>query len=165
MPVSLGVGGSGISVCDPKVAAVFLEVFTIKLKTVVRDEGVRGSEARNDVSPNEFFGIIVLDVGQGFSLYPFGEIIGADYYVPLIPYYFRERTDNIKTSLSKRPGAGEGAKDSPWLVDIWGEPLALIALLCIFLGLSLHVRPPVPLGKCPVRQRPSSCVTSTNPLM
>ena len=118
MPVSFGVGGSGISVYDPKVAAVFPEVFTIKLKIVVRDEGVRGSEARNDVFPNEFLGIHVPDVGQGFSLYPFGEIIGADYYVPLIPCCFRERTDNIKTPLSRRPGAGEGAKDSPWLVDI-----------------------------------------------
>ena len=118
LPVSLGVGRSGISVCDPKVAAVFPEVSTIKLKTVVRDKGVRGSEARNDVFPNEFLGIHVLDVGQRFSLYPFGEIIGVDYYVSLIPYCLRERTDNIKTPLSKRSRAGEGVKDSPWLVDI-----------------------------------------------
>ena len=118
LPISLGVCRSGISVCDPKVAAVFPEVFTIKLKTVVRDEGVRSSETHNNVFPNEFLGIHVPDVGQGFSLYPFGEIIGADYYVPLIPYCFRERTDNIKTPLSKRPGAGEGVKDSSRLVDI-----------------------------------------------
>ena len=80
LPVSLGVGRSGISVCDPKVAAVFPEVLTIKLKTIVRDNGVRSSETRNDVFPNEFLGIHVPDVGQRFSLYPFGEIIGADYY-------------------------------------------------------------------------------------
>ena len=165
LPISLGVGKSGISVGDPKLAAVFPEVLTIKLKTVVRDEGVRSSEVRNNVFLNEFLGIHVLDAGQRFSLYPLGEIVGADYYVSLIPYCFGERTDNIKTPLSKRPGAGEGVKDSSELVDIWGESLALITLLCIFLGLPLHVRPPVSLGERPVRQRPPSSVTSTNPLM
>ena len=79
LPVSLGVYRSGISICDSKLAAVFPEVLTVKLKTVVRDEGVRSSEARNNVLPNEFLGIHVPDVGQRFSLYPFGEIIGADY--------------------------------------------------------------------------------------
>ena len=64
---------------DPKVATVFPEGFTIKLKTVVRDEGVRGSKVRNDVFPNELLCIHVPDVGQRFSLYPFGEIISADY--------------------------------------------------------------------------------------
>ena len=108
--------------------------------------------ARNNVLPNEFLGIHVPDVGQRFSLYPFGEIIGADYYVSLIPCCFRERTDNIKTPLSKRPEGGEGVKDSSRLVDIWAESLALITLLCIFLGLSLHVRPPVSLGERPVCQ-------------
>ena len=67
---------------------------------------------RNNVFPNEFLGIHVLDVGQRFSLYPFGEIISADYYISLIPCYFREMTDNIKTPLSKRLGVGEGVKDS-----------------------------------------------------
>ena len=115
--------------------------------------------------PNEFLGIHVPDVGQRFSLHPFGEIISSDYYVSLIPCCFGERTDNIKTPLSKRPGAGERVKDSSGLVDIWGESLTLITLLCIFLGLPLHVRPPVSLGKCPVRQQSSSGVTSTNLLM
>ena len=88
LPISLGVGRSGISVCDAKLVAVFPEVLTIKLKTVVRDEGVRSFEARNNVFPNEFLGIHVPDVGQRFSFYPFGEIIGVDYYVSPISYCF-----------------------------------------------------------------------------
>ena len=83
-------------------------------------------------------------------MHDFGEVIGSNYYVSLIPCSFGERTDNIKTLLSERPGAGEGVEDPSGLVDIWGESLALITLLCVFLGLSLHVRPPVPLGECPV---------------
>ena len=155
LPISLGVGRSGISVCDSEFATIFPEVLTIKLKIVVRDKSMRSSEARNNVFPNEFLSIHVPNVGQRFSFYPFGEIIGADYNVPLIPCCFKERIDNIKTPLSKRPGAEEGVEDSPRLVDIWGKSLALITRLCIFLGLSLQVRPPVPLGECPMRQRSS----------
>ena len=151
LSVSLGVGRSGIPVGDPKLAAILPEVLAIKLKTVVRDECVWGSEACNNVFPNEFLGIHIPDVGQRFNLHPLGEIISSDYYVSLISCRFGERTDNIKTPLSKRPGARERVKDSFGLVDIWGKSLALITLLCIFLGLPLHVRPPVSLGKCPVR--------------
>ena len=121
LPISLGVGKSGISVGDAKLDAVFPEVLTIKLKTVVRDEGVRSSETRNYVFPNEFLGIDVPDVGQRFSLYPFCEIIGADYYVPLIPCCFRERADNIKTPLSQ--GMERGLRTPPdwWIfgANLW----------------------------------------------
>ena len=165
LSISLRVGRSGILVNDPKLAAILPKVLTIKLETVVRDECVWSSEACNNVFQNEFLGVHVPDVGQRLSLHPLGEIISSDYYVSLIPCCFRERTDNIKTLLSEWPGAGERVKDSSGLVDIWGESLALITLLCIFLGLSLHVRPPISLGKCPVRQRSPSGVTSTNPLM
>ena len=63
LPISLGIGWSGISVCDSKVVAVFPEGFTIKLKAVVRDEGAGSSEARNDVFPNELLCIHVPDIG------------------------------------------------------------------------------------------------------
>ena len=165
LSIFLGVGRSGIPVSDPKLAAILSEILAIKLETVVQDECVWSSEVCNNVFPNEFLGIHVPDVGQRFSLHPFGEVISSNYYVSIIPYSFGERTDNIKTPLSKRPGAGERVKDSSGLVDIWGESLTLITLLCIFLGLSLHVRPPVSLGERPVRQRSPSSVTSINPLM
>ena len=150
LPISLGVGGSGVSVNDPKLAAILPKVLTVKLETVVRNECVWNSEAGNNVLPDEFLGIYVPNVGQRFSFHPFGEVIGSNYYVSLVPCSFGERTDNIKTPLSERPRAGEGVENPSWLVDIWGESLALITLLCVFLGLSLHVRPLVPLGERPV---------------
>ena len=151
LSISLGVGGSGVSVSDPKLAAILPEVLAIKLETVVRDECVWSSEAGNNVLPDEFLGIHVPNVGQRFSLHPFSEVISSNDYVSLVPCSFGERTDDIKTPLSERPGAGEGVEDPSGLVDIWGESLALITLLCVFLGLSLHVRPPVLLGERPVR--------------
>ena len=151
LSISLGVGGSGVSVSDPELAAILPEVLAIKLETVVRDECVWSSEAGNNVLPDEFLGIHVPNVGQRFSLHPFSEVIGSNDYVSLVPCSFGERTDDIKTPLSERPGAGEGVEDPSGLVDIWGESLALITLLCVFLGLSLHVRPPVLLGERPMR--------------
>ena len=150
LPISLGVGGSGVSVNDPKLAAILPKILAVELETVVRNECVWSSKAGNNVLPDEFLGIHVPNVGQRFSLHPFGEVISSNYYVSLVPRSFGERTDNIKTPLCEQPGAGEGVEDPSGLMDIWGESLALITLLGIFLGLSLHVRPPVSLGKCPV---------------
>ena len=137
---------------DPKLAAILPKVLAVELETVVRNECAWSSEACNNVLLDEFLGIHVPNVGQRFSLHPFGEVIGSDYYVSLVPRSFGERTDNIKTPLYKRPGAREGVEDPSGLVDVWGESLTLITLLGVFLGLSLHVRQPVSLGECPVCQ-------------
>ena len=116
--ISLRIGQSGISVRNSKVAAVFPEGHTIKLKVVVRDVGMRNSEAWNDVSSDEFLCIHVPDVGQRLSFDPFGEIICADHQVLLVSCCFQEGADNIQTSLSERPRTRKGVKDSSRLVDI-----------------------------------------------
>ena len=165
MPISLGVGGGGISVSDPKLAAILPKVLTVELKTIVGNECTWNSEAGDDVPLDEFLGIHVPNVGQRFSLHLFSEVISSDYYVSLVPRSFGERSDNIKTPLRERPRAREGVENPSGLVDIRSKSLALIALLGVLLGLSLHVRPPVSLGEGPMRQRPSSGVTPTKSLM
>ena len=165
LPISLRVGGGGISVNDSKLAAILPKVLTVELQTIVGNECTWSPEAGDNVLPNEFLGVHVPNVGQGFSLHPFSEVISSDYYLSLVPRSFEEGSDNIKAPLCERPWAREGVENPSGLVDIRGESLALVALLNVFLGLSLHVWPPIPLGKCPVRQRPSSGMTSTNPLM
>ena len=159
------VGGGGISVDDSELAAILSKVLTVELKPIVGNECTWSSEAGDDVLPDESLGVHVPNVGQGFSLHPLSEVISSDYYVSLVLRSFGERSDNIKAPLCERPLAREGVENPSWLVDIRGEPLALVSLLSVFLGLPLHVQPPVPLGECPVRQRPSSNVASTNPLV
>ena len=78
LPIPLGVGWSGISVCDSQITTVSLEGLAIKLKSVIRDEGMRDSKSSNDVLPNKFLCIHILDVGQGLDFDPFGEIVCAD---------------------------------------------------------------------------------------
>ena len=78
LSIPLGVGRSGISVCNSEVTTVSPEGFAIKLKAVIRDEGMRDSKSSNDVLPDEFLCIHVLDVGQGLGFDPFGEIVCAN---------------------------------------------------------------------------------------
>ena len=165
LPISLGVGRSGISVRNSQVATISPKRLTIKLKAIVRDEGMRDSKSSNDVLLDEFLCIHVPDVGQGFGFDPFGEIVCADQQVSFISYCFRERAYNIQAPLSERPRTEEGIKDPSQLVDIRSKPLALITLLGIFLGLLLHTRPPISLSNGFVCQRSPSCVTPANSFM
>ena len=85
LPISLRVGGGGISVDDSKLVAILPEVFTVELQTIVGNECTRSPEAGDDILPDEFLGVHVPNVGQGFSFHPFGEVISSDYYVSFVP--------------------------------------------------------------------------------
>ena len=141
----------GISILYPQIRTVLPEGFAIKLKAIIRDEGMGNPESSNDILPDKPFDIHVSDISQRFNFDPLGKIICADQQILFISYCFREKTYNIQSPLSKRPRAGERIENSSRLVNFWREPLALITSLDIFLCLFLHVRPPVPLSNDSVR--------------
>ena len=78
MTISLGVSWGGVPIRNPQITAISLEGFANKLNPVVRDESTRDLELGDDVFPEKLFGINVFDIRQGFSFYPFGEIVRAD---------------------------------------------------------------------------------------
>ena len=57
LSVSLGVGRSGMHVCNSQVTTISPEGFAIKLKTIVRDEGMRDPKPSNDVLLDKILGI------------------------------------------------------------------------------------------------------------
>ena len=65
--------------------AILPKVLTVELQTIVGNECARSPEAGDDVLPDEFLGVHVRNVGQGFSFHPFSEVISSDYYVSLVP--------------------------------------------------------------------------------
>ena len=65
-------------VCNSQAITISPEGLTIKLKTIVRDEGMRDPKLSNDVLPDKLLGIHIPYVSQGFGFDPFGEIIYAD---------------------------------------------------------------------------------------
>ena len=60
------------------IRTVLPEGFTIKLKAIIRDEGIRNPEPSNDILPDKFFDIYISDISQRFSFDPLGKIICAD---------------------------------------------------------------------------------------
>ena len=78
LSISLRISWNGIPICDTKITTVSPKGFANKLKPVVRDESTRDLELGDDVFPEKLFGINVFDIRQGFSFYPFGEIVRAD---------------------------------------------------------------------------------------
>ena len=102
-------GWSIYSLCQ--VTAISSEGFTVILKSIIRDEGSGDSKPGDNV-PKELFDVHIPDIRQSLSFNPLSEIISVDQQIPLIRYCFSERPHNIQTSLSERPRAGQGIKDS-----------------------------------------------------
>ena len=74
----MGVGRSGIPICNSQVIVVSPEGLAIKLKAVIRDEGIRDPKSSNDVLLGKLLSIHIPDVGQGLGFDPSGEIVCAD---------------------------------------------------------------------------------------
>ena len=165
LSIPLRICWGGISICYAQVVAIPPENLTIKLKTVVRDEGTRDSKPSDNIFPNKSLGIHVPDIRQWFSFNPLGEVIHTDQQISLIPCCLREMTCNVQVPLSKRPRAGQRIKDSSRLMNVWCKFLALVTLLHILLCFLLHIWPPIALSEGPVRQRSTPCVASTNSFM
>ena len=78
LPISLWIGWSGISILYPQIKTVLPESFAIKLKAIIRDEGMRDLESSNDILPDKPFDIHISDISQRFGFDPLGEIICVD---------------------------------------------------------------------------------------
>ena len=62
LPILLRIGRSGISILYPQVRTVLPEGFAIKLKAIIRDEGMRNLELSNNILPDKSFDIYILDI-------------------------------------------------------------------------------------------------------
>ena len=62
LSISLGVGWSGIPVCNSQVTTVSPKGFAIKLKAIILDEGIRDSKSSKDVLLDKLLSIHIPDV-------------------------------------------------------------------------------------------------------
>ena len=62
LTISLGVSRGRKPIRNSQITAVSLEVFVIKLKSIVRDEGMRDPEPGDNVFPDKFLGDHIFDV-------------------------------------------------------------------------------------------------------
>ena len=137
----------------------------LELGVVVRHNGIGHPEPRQDVLPDKLLGVVLCDLGQWFGLDPFGEVICAYEKVPPIVLCCWQWTYDIQSPLGKRPRAGEWRKVIRGSMDNWRVFLALLAISHIYLGILLHIRPPVPLGDCVVGNGQAPSVAAADALV
>ena len=106
LSIPLGVSWGRIFVRNSQIIAVSLKRFVIKLKTIIRDEGMRDPEPGDNVFLDNLFGIHISDIRQKLNFNPFGEIVRADLQISFVLCCFGERGNNIQAPQSKWPGAG-----------------------------------------------------------
>ena len=69
----------GEEVFDSQLWAKALERVVVKLLPVIQDQDSRDLVSADDVPPDKTPYVLFCDEGQGFSFYPFGEVVYADY--------------------------------------------------------------------------------------
>ena len=87
-----------ILIHNSQVATVPPESFTIKLKAIIRDKGVKDPKLKDNVFPNKSLSIHIIDICQWFSFNPLDQVICVDQQLSLIPYCLRERPYNIQAT-------------------------------------------------------------------
>ena len=103
MTIPLGVSRGRIPIRNFQITIVSPKGFAIKLKSIVRDEGMRDPKPGDNIFPDKFLGIHLSDVRQGLDFNPFDEIVCADQQISLVTCCFRKRTNNIQAPLCKQP--------------------------------------------------------------
>ena len=95
LSIPLGISWCRIYICNFQIKATSFERFAIKLKAIVRDEGARDPEPGDNVFPDKFLGIHISDIHQGLNFNPFSKVVRTDQQIPLVPYSFGERANDI----------------------------------------------------------------------
>ena len=62
LSVPLGIGWSGIPVCNSQFTAISPKGFTVELKSIVQDKGMRYSEASDSVLPDKLLYVHISDI-------------------------------------------------------------------------------------------------------
>ena len=75
LAVSLGIAWSGVVKLDPPFLAEVLELKANELRAVVDDNLLRNTEAAYDIFPYEVLDFVVIDLMEGLSLDPLGEVV------------------------------------------------------------------------------------------
>ena len=78
-----------------------LELFIIKLSTVVSDDDLREAESRGDGLLNKFSGLGLDDLSYRLSFQPFGEVIDSHEHELPLCWGRREGSEDVDPPLGK----------------------------------------------------------------
>ena len=140
-----GVAWCGVQILDFEFRAEIPEGNDVKLRTVVSYDCLRDSKPTNDVLPNEFGDIFVLDASICFYFYPFTEVIRGNEQKFLLGSCYWQGSHYVHPLLRKRPRVGNWLQRFRWHMRYGCMPLTFFTLLDISRRVSLHSGPIVPL--------------------
>ena len=72
------VSRSRVQVYDFQLVVEILVYYAVKLRPIVSYNRLRYPELANNILPHKVDNILIFDGGEGFSFYPFNEIVGDD---------------------------------------------------------------------------------------
>jgi len=100
LAVGLGVGNGAELSLAPQDAEVVSELSGIELSAIIENNGARNAEETDDVPPYEtsYFGCSY--GGDGFGLYPLGEVIDRHKEILALSCCFRKRSKDVHTPSS-----------------------------------------------------------------
>ena len=95
LSIPLWINWGGIPIRSAKITTIPLEGLAVKLKAIVRDEGMRDPKSGDNIFLNKSLGIHVPDICQWFSFNPLDKVICGDQQPSLILCYLKELPYNI----------------------------------------------------------------------
>ena len=113
LSIPLGVSWSGIPICDTQFTTVPSKSLAIKLKSVVRDEGMRDPKPSDNVLPHKPFSIHIPNVCQWLNFNSLGKVISVSQKPSPIFYCFGEGPHNVQAPLRKRLWTKQRIKKAP----------------------------------------------------
>jgi hypothetical protein len=102
LPVHTGVRHGSLVDADVVIVIEFEEFLPSKLRTIICDDGVRDSNAVDDVE-EKFHGLLRSDRRDRPSLNPLRELVNSDKQMRVAPGCFLEGPDQIEPTDCKQP--------------------------------------------------------------
>ena len=143
--IALGIAWCGVQIFYFEFRAEISEGNAIKLRTVVGYDCLRDSKPANDVLPNEFRDIFVLDASIHLCFYPITEVIRGNEHEFLLGSYDGQGSHYVHSPLRKQPRACYWVQRFRWHMRYRCIPLAFVTFLDISRRVLLHSGPIVPL--------------------
>ena len=127
-------------IVDSKLFTKIPEKGVIKLSSILRYQYSRYPKSTHNALLNEILGVLLCNFCQGYSFYPFGEVINPYYQKFHLSGLSRKLTQNIQLPLRKGPWGHHWGKVLRWLSRDVIESLTLVTYLDICFSISLYGR-------------------------
>jgi hypothetical protein len=147
-----------------ELVAEFQELPARELGPVVGDDGIRHSEAVDDVG-EERHRLLCPEIRDGAHLHPLGELVNSDQKVGETPGHLSQGPDDVQSPHGESPCDGDGLQDVRREIGLVGVELSPFAGAHDLAGVSDRGGPVEALAECITYEGAGCCVVATHARM